>query len=219
MCKRQVLLETTLSYRSINKQLHNFSDDYHLCTPGVCVIYKKLTNKSENFTILQCCHGKLHHQNPIAQYSFRHQYDERTVVYNCRDSGPLNKMWNRPAWSLKNPGGAEGNIIGPHGQQYQRLQINQDNERRNFSVSLKQHILITNSHKSSSSTVAISETRLKFIRKILCIEASLLWHNSSVQGKEKEWRTKVSWGIATNSRLIARLKLFNLLIQLKKIIL
>lgn len=170
--KCQVLLEITLSYKSINKQLHNFSNNYHPCTPGVYVRYKKLTNKSENFTILQCCHGKLHHQNPIAQHSFRHQYDERTAVCNRTDSAPLNKMWNRPVWSLKNPGGAEGNVIGPHGQQYQRLLINQDNERRSFSVSLKQQILITNPHKSSSNTVAISETRLKFIRKFLCIEAS-----------------------------------------------
>lgn len=173
ICKCQVLLEITLSYRSINKQLHNFSNNYHPCTPGLYVIYKTLTNKSGNFTILHCCHGKLHHQNPIARHSFRHQYDERTAVYNHRDSAPLNKMWNRAAWSLKNPGGAEGNVIGPRGQQYQRLLINQDNERRSFSVSLKQQILITNPHKSSSSTVAISETRLKFIRKILYIDAGL----------------------------------------------
>lgn len=143
------------------------------------------------------------------QLSFRHQYDKRTAVYNCRDRAPFNKMWNRAAWSLENPGGAEGNVIGPHRQQHQRLLINQDNERRSFSVSLKQQILITNSLKSSSSTVAISETRLKFIRRIFVHWSQPVMPEQCFWMKENQGANKVNW--------FPVITLYNL-VQLRKIL-
>lgn len=171
-CKCQVLLDITLPYRSINKQLHNFSDNYHPCTPSVPARSKKLT-KERIFlycsAVMVNCTTKIQLLN-----SFRHQCEGRTAVHNCRNSTPLDKMWNRPVWSPKKSRRCWRQC---NRTQWPTVSMaadkSQHNERRSFSVSLKQQILITNPHKSSSSTVAISETRLKFIRKILCIEASL----------------------------------------------
>lgn len=189
-----MLLETTLWYRSINKQLRNFSDNYHPYTTGVYVIYKK--NQQTKVKILLYCSAvmanctiRIHLCN-----SFRYRYDETTAVCNCRDSTPLNKMWNRPAWSLKNPGGAEGSVTGPHGQQYQRLLINQDSER-SFSAW---------SNRSLQTLARAVPTQWQYLKQDqnllvrFCVLKPLCNVRTALSSEEKGWGNNIRWEIASN---------------------